>query len=596
MSLLDVLVPEPDLVEIDAVDVSVPPEEAWPIVRHVDLGRSPLTRALFAIRTLPARLVGEEPEELKLSIDDMCSDGRAGFRLLAEEPEREVVVGAIGQVWHLDIPFVDVRTADDFRSFDQSGFAKVAWALRISPSGEHGSHIEFELRVQATDADSLRAFRRYFALIGPASHFIRRHLLGLLRRELGALDADENDRSLPGDELLPDALVQLTDGTTIHATPAAIWPWLVQMGCRRGGWYSVDWIDNGGEPSAREPHPELQNISVGDVLPATPVGSDGFEVLRIDAPRALVLGSLYDPTRNEQLRFSTARPGAYWQVTWAFVLEARDEHTTRLHVRARATFSRDGRLHAWWIRPVHGFMQKAQLKHLAARAEGRTGPSARDIAEGIVGAAGVALDLFTPFLRGVRSHWGVDETTAARKLPGDDLVPEPQWSWTHGVEIDASPAEVWPWIAQVGADRGGFYSYEWLENLAGCGVHNAETTHAEWQVHPGDAMTLHPKMPKLPVAAVEPGWWFVVHGAPDLASQRNGEPWVAISWLFYLEPLAGKRTRCISRFRSRASDDFLTSLRFGPYLTESVGFVMDRRMLLGVKERVERRRNEAFVR
>jgi hypothetical protein len=253
------------------------------------------------------------------------------------------------------------------------------------------------------------------------------------------------------------------------------------------------------------------------------------------------------------------------------------------------------KLHASWIRPVHYFMQRTQLVHLAARAEGKLGPSARDIGEGVVGAAGIVLDLFTPFLRGVRSHWGVDETTAARRLPGDELVPEPRWSWTHGVEIDATPGEVWPWIAQMGADKGGFYSYEWLENLAGCGIHNAETTRAEWEVRPGDAMMLHPKMPKLRVAGVEPGWWFVVEGAADLAAKRDGKPWVAVSWLFYLEPLDGGRTRFVSRFRSRASDDFLTRLQFGPYLTESVGFVMDRRMLLGVKERVERRKHEVLT-
>jgi hypothetical protein len=214
---------------------------------------------------------------------------------------------------------------------------------------------------------------------------------------------------------------------------------------------------------------------------------------------------------------------------------------------------------------------------------------------GIAGALGIALDLVTPFLRGVRSHWGMDVATAARALPGDDLVPEPQWSWTHGVEIDAPPAEVWPWIAQIGADKGGFYSYESLENLAGCRLRNAETTHAEWEVSAGGALMLHPKMPKLPVATIEPGRWFVVHGAPDLAAQREGKPWVTVSWLFYLEPLEGGRTRFISRFRSRASGDFLSRLRFGPYLTESVGFVMDRRMLLGLKDRVERRRHEVLA-
>ncbi|HVW29985.1 MAG TPA: hypothetical protein VHC69_31705 [Polyangiaceae bacterium] len=136
---------------------------------------------------------------LKLRIDDIGSDGRPGFRVLAEEPGRELVVGAVGKLWHLNIPFADIRSKDAFRSFDQPGFAKVAWAVRVSPRGERGSHIEFEVRVRATDAESLRAFRRYFAIIGPASRFIRRHLLGLLGHELGALDAGDasNPRIIP---------------------------------------------------------------------------------------------------------------------------------------------------------------------------------------------------------------------------------------------------------------------------------------------------------------------------------------------------------------------------------------------------------------
>jgi hypothetical protein len=596
MSLLDGLIPEPDLVELDSVDISAPPERAWPLLRHADLGRSTLVRALFRLRTVPARLTGHEPERLNLTIDDILKDEKPGFRVLGECPNQELAVGAIGKVWHLDIPFEDVRTAEAFESFDRPGFAKVAWALRISPLGDHGSRIEFELRVLATDAESRRSFRRYFTVIGPASHFIRRHLLALLARDLGTPEAEENERSLPGDDLLPDAQAQVTHGITIHATPQAIWPWLVQMGCHRAGWYSVDSLDNGGEPSAREIHPELQQTAVGDVLPATPDSKDGFEVLRIDPNRALVLGGLYDAERGNQIRFADARPKSHWHVTWAFVLEPLNAHTTRLHARGRVAFSRDERLHALWIRPVHHFMQGAQLLNLARRAEGTLSMDGlRDVREGVIGASGILLDLVTPFLAGVRSHWGVDKVTATRELPGDDLIPNPRWSWTHGIEIAAPPEEVWPWIAQIGADKGGFYSYQWLENMAGCGVQNAEITRREWEVRPGDSISLHPRMPRLPVVAVEPGRFFVVHGAPDAAAQREGRSWTSASWLFHVEPLPNGNTRFISRFRSSCSSDLLTRFQFGPYVTESVGFVMDRRMLLGVKERVERRRAEVLA-
>jgi hypothetical protein len=71
------------------------------------------------------------------------------------------------------------------------------------------------------------------------------------------------------------------------------------MGCRRAGFYSWDFLDNGGTRSAREIHPGYQSIVVGDVIPATPHGCDGFEVLRVDAPCALVLGGLFDVEREK---------------------------------------------------------------------------------------------------------------------------------------------------------------------------------------------------------------------------------------------------------------------------------------------------------
>jgi len=192
----------------------------------------------------------------------------------------------------------------------------------------------------------------------------------------------------------------------------------------------------------------------------------------------------------------------------------------------------------------------------------------RDVAEGGVGAAGMVLDLLTPFLRGVRSHWGIDEATAARTYPGDELVSTPRWSWTHGIEIDAAPGEVWPWVAQIGADRGGFYSYQWLENLAGCDVRNAETVHPDWALRLGDKLVLHPKMPGLDVVAIEPGRSLVTFAPPDEQARATGRPWASASWLFYVEPIANGRSRVVSRFRSECSDELASRVAYGPYLTE----------------------------
>lgn len=591
MNLLDRLIPMPRLIEVDHVDLAAPSDQVWSVVRHGDLGSSPLVRALFALRTLPDRLSGREPaaDEHTLRIDNLVSSpDRPGFLVLGEDPPNEVAIGAIGKVWQLDISYVHIYNADEFSLFSSPDHAKVAWAIRVLPLGDHDSRVEIEVRVDATDEEAWEKFHRYFRIIGIGSRFIRHSALSALARQLGTPDSKENERPLAGDDLLPDAREQITHGITIHDTPDAIWPWLLQMGCRRAGFYSIDLLDNGGTRSAREVHPELTQLAVGDVIAATPEGDSGFEVLRLNPVRWLVLGGLYDADGQRQLPFAASRPQRFWHVTWAFVLEQLDASTTRLHVRARAAFPHSQRLHAAWIRPVHHLMEAAQLRHLAARVEGRLARDDwRDVLSGLGGAAIMAAALLTPFLRPARSHWGVDAETAARAYLGDELVKEPRWSWTHGIEIAASAAAVWPWIAQIGADRAGFYSYQWLENIVGCKVRNAECIHAEWQLHQGDAFRLHPEHPPLKVALLEPGRALVAYGAPDEQARAAGKPWAAVTWLFFIEPLGPDRCRFISRYRCATSDDLATRLSLGPRLIEPIGFAMDRRMLLGVKQRAE---------
>jgi hypothetical protein len=135
MTLLDGICPTPRKLEVDSIELALSPDKAWELVRHGDLGRSPLTHALFWLRTLPTRLTGgHQDDALTLRIDDLTSTpDRPGFSILAEAPGREVVVGAIGKVWQLDIPFVHVATAAEFTSFQTPDFVKVAWALLVEP-------------------------------------------------------------------------------------------------------------------------------------------------------------------------------------------------------------------------------------------------------------------------------------------------------------------------------------------------------------------------------------------------------------------------------------------------------------------------------
>jgi hypothetical protein len=596
MAALDRLISSPRLLETDRVDLAAPAARVWELVRHGNLAQSRIIRALFALRTLASRSSTNTGASDSIRIDDLkSSPDRPGFQILVDDPPYEIAVAAIGKVWRLDIPFVHVRSADEYAGFAEPGFIKVAWAIRVSPRGRHDSHVELELRVAATDETAWRKFRRYFCVIGPFSRAIRRSLLRTLARDLGAPDT-RKERTLPGDDLLPDACGQTTDTIDIRATPDAIWPWLLQMGCGRAGYYSIDLLDNGGVPSAREIHPDLQRLAVGDVIPATPRSPAGFEVLRIEAPRVLVLGGLFDARKGRQLAFAAPRPPRYWHVTWVFVLDPLDERSTRLHVRARAAFPASGRVHAVWIRRVHVLMQAVQLRNLAARAEGRTAPDGwRDVFEGLFGVWRIAFTLLTPFLRNRREHGELDSVTAARSLPGDELIGKPRWHWTHGIEIDAPAEVVWPWVAQIGADRGGFYSYQWLENLAGCRVRNAETIHPEWEVKTDHGLVLHPATPPLRIVLLERGRHLVAHAPADPSARANGKPWVEASWLFLVEPLGPTRCRFVSRYRVASSNDLITRLSFGPTFVEAIGFAMDRRMLLGVKQRAEasRRRLQA---
>ena len=588
-SALDLVLEAPRLVELDEADIGAPASAVWERVRHQELASSPIIRALFAIRTLPSKVVGSEVPPFEFRFDRLTSTPEhPGFSVLAERPGQEIVVGAIGKVWQLDIPFVHVEGTAEYDAFREPGFVKVAWALRVIPRHEHACRLEVEVRVDATDDDSWRKFRRYFRVVGPASHLIRKLILADLARELGTPEAEDDARTLAGDEFIPQARSQATHGITVAATPDRIWPWLLQMGAGRAGFYSADMLDNDGIPSARELHSDWTQLRVGQVIPAASGSDEGFEVLQLDPPHHLILGGLFDAETERQLPFGAPRPSRFWHVTWAFVLQPLDAEHTRLTVRARVAFPNSGRFHALWIRPVHHFMQTRQLHELVLRAEGRLPRDGlRDVLDGLSGMARMTAALLAPYRRQSRSHWGIDSEVATREYPGDELIPHPRWSWTHGIEVDAPAPAVWPWLAQIGADRGGFYSYQWLENVIGCNLRNAETIHPEWEIGAGDGLVLHPSMPPLPVVAMERGRYFVVHGRPDEDARAHGKPWVASSWLFFVEAVADNRCRVISRFRSDSSDDLATRLTYGPALVEPIGFAMDRRMLLGIKQRAE---------
>jgi hypothetical protein len=187
MTALQRLIPRPQLIEIDRIDVAAPATAVWDRLRHGQLAHSLPIRALFRLRTLASRRLGEASPTIRL--DDLQSSPECpGFQILVEEAPCELAVGAIGKVWKLDIPFVHVGDGTSFAAFEQPDFIKVAWAIRVLSRGTHRSHVEIEVRVAATDEQAWRKFRRYFRVIGPFSRFIRRSLLRALARDAAVLD------------------------------------------------------------------------------------------------------------------------------------------------------------------------------------------------------------------------------------------------------------------------------------------------------------------------------------------------------------------------------------------------------------------------
>ena len=202
-------------------------------------------------------------------------------------------------------------------------------------------------------------------------------------RRTWGIDPTEAVRPLPGDDLVPVSTAIETRGITIDAPPDAVWPWLVQMGFGRGGWYSYDQLDMGGT-SAVALHPEWATVAVGDIMPTSP--GTGFEVKVVEPGRALVLFSDTALVASQAAASREAAPvpaglaasGAFlgtapedFAASWAFVLEALDGGRTRLIERFRVRFG-DGGPQFAVIGPIMGFgvfvMMRRQMLGIRDRA------------------------------------------------------------------------------------------------------------------------------------------------------------------------------------------------------------------------------------
>ena len=174
-------------------------------------------------------------------------------------------------------------------------------------------------------------------------------------------------------------------------------------------------------------------------------------------------------------------------------------------------------------------------------------------------------------------RWGTTPSDLSRVMAGDDLIGDSTYSGTMAVIVNARPDDIWPWLVQMGYQRGGLYSYDWLDRLFGfLDRPSATCILPEFQhLAVGDEIPLG-RGPAWPVAVMEARRALVL----DMRNM-GGIDWV---WQFGLYPIDEKRTRLVSRSRVRSRTVWAWLLTSA---IEPAGFIMTRRMLLGLKQRAE---------
>lgn len=178
--------------------------------------------------------------------------------------------------------------------------------------------------------------------------------------------------------------------------------------------------------------------------------------------------------------------------------------------------------------------------------------------------------------------WGAAAVDIGRSLPGDEIVAQPQFSWNHAITIRAAPEKIYPWLIQMGDTRGGYYSFTFIENLFMLAAKspdryvNANRIHEEWQnPPPGQGMIIN----LLALADYKADEFVLTATTPEAGELR----W---TWLWYLQPVDQQTTRLIVRHRFQFPEGMPQNLVI---TVLNLGYVMERGMLLGIRERAEGR-------
>jgi hypothetical protein len=188
-SLLEEALPRYDVNEVHSLEVPAPPDATWEAVMAVKPLEVRLLAPLMAVRALPALLTQRNWVDLRPRGTLIEGFLGAGFLELGSRSGEELAVGAIGRFWSLtgNRP-IALESAEEFRDFDEPGYAKAAMDFTLEPAGS-GTRVRTETRVAGTDPEATRLFRCYWRAIYPGSALIRISLLNAIRRRAQRADS-----------------------------------------------------------------------------------------------------------------------------------------------------------------------------------------------------------------------------------------------------------------------------------------------------------------------------------------------------------------------------------------------------------------------
>ena len=191
--LLDRFLPEPEVDEYHRLKVRAPAAVTFAAAKQMDIQASPVVKGIFWLRAILSLLQGQpfRPQGSRSIVAETLDQG---WDVLAEVPDREIVVGAYTQPWHEHVTFRPLPP-EEFAAFSEPGYVKIVWTLAAEPAGPGESWFVTRTRVAATDAESRKKFRRYWAPMSAGIILIRYAGLPLVRKQAQrqARQADEAD-------------------------------------------------------------------------------------------------------------------------------------------------------------------------------------------------------------------------------------------------------------------------------------------------------------------------------------------------------------------------------------------------------------------